>query len=352
MNIENTSDVHYYASNQHTDASETNIPTHPMTKQTRHIFTFLLLPLLALMLFASCKVSKPKGILSESQMERILYDYHLLRPVAQASADSSNIKMRAYLLACLKRHGVTEAEFDSSMVWYCQHPATLQRVYQRIDDRYSSELTTLGVATNTINRYSSLSATGDTANIWNGRTFYLLSSNGFNNRIPFEVKADSSFKKGDSFMFNFRAEFLQKEGQRHIVVALAVEYENDSVAHVQRHFYSSGDNTIEIPSTPLLAKRVYGYVYMITEWDDNPRLLFLFHPSIVKMKGKEPEPENESKESTAPTDSTTQLPDSTAKSTQHTSTDSSSTIYSRMFNIQSPSTPGLHSRPTPRKMNK
>jgi hypothetical protein len=251
----------------------------------------LLLVFLVVVLAAGCKVSKPKGVISEGKMEKILYEYHLAQAMSVAG-DSANIKGRAYVLACLRKYGVTEAEFDSSMVWYCQHMEYLQKIYQRVDERYRSELTSLGVATNDVNRYSALSTTGDTANVWNSNTFFGLSGNGFNNRIAFEVVADTSYKAGDSFMLNFNAEFLQREGQRHGIATLAVQYDNDSVASVTRHFYGSGDNSLALPAVQRVPKRVYGFIYMLSEWSDSPRYLFVSRPSLVRMhKEKTPPPE-------------------------------------------------------------
>ncbi len=310
----------------------------------------LLLVLFVVALTAGCKVSKPKGVIDEGRMEKILYEYHLAQAVS-SGGDSTGIKGRAYVLACLRKNGVTEAEFDSSMVWYCQHMEYLQKIYQRIDERYRSELASLGIATNDVNRYSALSTTGDTANVWNSSSFFELSSNGFNNRIVFEVPADTSYKTGDSFMLNFHAEFLQREGRRHGIATLAVQYDNDSVACVTRHFYGSGDNSLALPAVSRVAKRVYGHIYMLSEWNALPRYLFVSRPSLVRMhKVKTPQ----------------QKPGS-----EHDGSDSTKRDSLRADTVQSrAATPGIrhgtgdakqgesllpeeiHSRPTPRKKGK
>lgn len=301
--------------------------------------------LLALML-VGCKVGKPDGIIDEATMEEILYQYHLAQS-AGLMGDSSSIKSRAYVLACFKDNGVTEAEFDSSMVWYCQHMELLQKIYQRIDERYRNELASLGEATNDVNRYSALSSTGDTANVWNAHSFYLLSSNGLNNHMAFEIKADTSYKAGDSYMLNFRAEFLQQEGQRHGIAALAVQYDNDSVAHTERHFYGSGDNSIYLPPVSRRAKRIYGYIYMDSEWNINPRLLFIFQPSLVRMRTvTQPETDDETNSSLTP--------DSLKKDTLHRPAHDTLKGYGPHSGTTEKSlTPeAMHSRPIPRKITK
>ncbi|MBP5360262.1 MAG: DUF4296 domain-containing protein [Bacteroidaceae bacterium] len=251
-----------------------------------------LLYIIALLLLAACKAGKPSGILSEGKMEKILYQYHLMQGMA-ANSDSSSIKGRAYILACLKANGVSEAEFDSSLVWYYQHMEELQKIYNNIGERLHAELGDAGGADNDVNRYSKLSSTGDTANVWNGRHYYLLSGNGFSNRFTFEIKGDTVFKPGDELMLNFRAQFVQREGTRHAVAALAVQYEGDSVSHTERHVYGSGDFSLTLDAAHRHIKRVYGYIYMVSEWNINPRLLFVFTPSLVRIHKDLPPPQEE-----------------------------------------------------------
>lgn len=288
-----------------------------------------------IILLAACKAGKPNGVLSEKEMENILYEYHLAKATASIG-DSSEIKGRAYILSCLRNHGVNEAEFDSSMVWYFQHMEILQKVYQRINERYNRELASLGAATNEINRFSSLSSTGDTANIWNGASYYLLSGNGFNNHIAFEIEADTSFRPNDKYMLNFHAAFLQKEGRRHGIATLAVEYDNDSVGHTTQHFYGTRDNSLIIHPNRHAVKRVYGFIYMNSEWNVNPRLLFIFQPSLIRMRtiSKPPAKETSVVADSAKTDSTSVKRD---------------TIVN--FNKMALSPDSIHSRPKPRKIS-
>ncbi|MBO4730873.1 MAG: DUF4296 domain-containing protein [Bacteroidaceae bacterium] len=292
-----------------------------------------LLYIIVLLLLAACKAGKPSGVLSEGKMEKILYQYHLMQGMA-ACGDSSDIKGRAYILTCLRDNGVTEAEFDSSLVWYCQHMELLQKIYANIGERLHAELGDVGDAVNDVNRYSALSSTGDTANVWNGRQYYLLSGNGFSNRFTFEIKGDTVFKPGDEVMLNFRAQFVQKEGTRHAVASLAVQYDGDSVSHYERHVYGSGDFSLNIDAARRSIKRVYGYIYMVSEWNINPRLLFIFSPSLVRIHKELPPPKEETSESA---------------DTARVSADTLSKAPSVQGNLEPEQ---MHSRPMPRKMMK
>ena len=291
-----------------------------------------LLYIIVVVLLAACKAGKPSDVLSEGKMEKILYQYHLMQGMA-ACGDSSDIKGRAYILVCLRDNGVTEAEFDSSLVWYYQHMEELQKVYKRIGDRLHSELGDVGEAVNDVNRYSALGNTGDTANVWNGRQYYLLSGNGFANRFTFEIKGDTMFKPGDELLLNFRAQFVQREGTRHAVAALAVQYDSDSVSHTERHVYGSGDFSLNIDAARRPIKRVYGYIYMVSEWNINPRLLFIFSPSLVRIH----------KELLPPKEDATDVADTIV---------SSADTLDRVTPPTAIQPEQMHSRPMPRKMMK
>lgn len=239
---------------------------------------------------AACKAGKPRGILGEGKMETLLYKYELARALA-ANQDSTDIRGRAYVLSLLREEGVTEAEFDSSLVWYYQHMEVLQKVYERVGARLNNELAQMGAATNEVTRYSNLTSEGDTANIWPGRAFYLLSNNGFNNRFSFDIPADTSFLPSDIFKLSFRAEFIQRMGSRHAVAMLAVQYNNDSIGRTEYHVYGSGDQSITLSTAARPIKRVYGFVYMMSGWDETPRLMFVFSPSLVKIHKPQPTPQ-------------------------------------------------------------
>ena len=74
--------------------------------------------LLSLTLVVGCKPGIPSEYLSPGEMENILYDYHIAR--AMNSNDYQNgdtLTTHVYKLAVLKKYGVSEADYDSSLVY-------------------------------------------------------------------------------------------------------------------------------------------------------------------------------------------------------------------------------------------
>lgn len=94
--------------------------------------------------FASCKPSLPKDVLSKGKMTDILFDYHIALAMAQSENGGSEKNSLAYREAVLKKHDVTSADFDSSMVYYMRHTELLHDVYKDLAERLDKEVVALG----------------------------------------------------------------------------------------------------------------------------------------------------------------------------------------------------------------
>ena len=165
---------------------------------------------LALVLVTACKPSIPKGIIDPDDMEDFLYDYHLARAIAaqHQTNDSRDFNETMYHHAVLKKHGITQAELDSSFIYYYGHVERFAKIYQNVTKRLNEDAMELGASVGELGDFMTTSLSGDTANIWNETTSLLLLPHPGYNRVSFELKADSSFRKGDAFQYNMKANYL------------------------------------------------------------------------------------------------------------------------------------------------
>ena len=76
-----------------------------------------------------CGKQIPGDILQPEQMEDVLYDYHLSVSMTNNLTIDEFYKKKAFQDYVFKKHHITEAEFDSSMVWYTRHTAELAEIY-------------------------------------------------------------------------------------------------------------------------------------------------------------------------------------------------------------------------------
>ena len=72
--------------------------------------------LLTIMCFSSCHRKQPNGVLSEQEMEAVLEDFHLAKSLA-SQKDSSDFYREYYFRIMLKKHGISQKEFDTSLEW-------------------------------------------------------------------------------------------------------------------------------------------------------------------------------------------------------------------------------------------
>lgn len=214
--------------------------------------------LLALIL-AGCKPSVPDDFLQPDEMEAVLYDYHLADAMA-AQTDNYGYYQVLYRESALRKHGITSAEFDSSMVYYMRHTERLHDIYESLADRLRDESIALGTSESDINKFSGASTSGDTINLWNGDKSLVLMPLAPYSVYSYSVVADSSFRAGDSFVLSFRTNFIYQDGMRDGAAVLVVKYANDSVASQFTRVSSSSSYSMRINNDGnLKVKEVKGY---------------------------------------------------------------------------------------------
>ena len=245
---------------------------------------------------SSCKPSLPSGVLSKGKMTDILYDYHLALAMAHMDDNGDRGQSLAYREAVLRKHDVTSAEFDSSMVYYMRHTELLEDVYKDLTDRYNNEITAMGGSAKEGGEFANLSATGDTANVWNLATSMVFMPVKPFNSTSFDIKVDSTFHKGDRLMLDFDAQFIYQDGMRNGVAMLAVQFGNDSIAQRTIMIQSTQHYSVELSDADSLGiKSVKGY-FMLMNGDDGTgvssqttlKLMFLEHIKLIRMHPLKP----------------------------------------------------------------
>jgi hypothetical protein len=253
--------------------------------------------ILSIVMVVGCKPSVPSEYIQPDELEDILYDYHVAEAMARnGSSMDADYNQTKYFLAVLEKHQVTEAVFDSSLVYYYTHAERLKVIYSRVQERLVNDAKKLGASVGDINRYSQYSESGDTANIWRNETALLLIPRPTRNRFDFVVKADSTFKLGDSFMFQFVTEHIWQNGSKDAVVCIKTTYEKDSVLQSINHVSISGITQLRVPyNKTLKIKELRGFIYLPQGEEDveTRRLMFVSQIQLIRFHNKEIEEQNE-----------------------------------------------------------
>lgn len=253
---------------------------------------FLLTLALALAI-VGCKPSVPSEYIQPGDMEHILYDYHIAE--AMANQNGNQVEKVAYEDAVLRKHGVSRKEFDKSLWYYMRNSERLYAIYQNLSKRLENEALAQGASVNDIKQFGENTASGDTTNIWKQTSCLLLVNSKPLNLRTFEIKADTSFHKGDKFILDFKSQYIIQQGMRNVVAVMSVWFNNDSVATKTCYASTNADFNLTVGDTERLGvKLIRGYFIMPQQRDgaDAETLKLFVAQSIrlVKMHIQQPKP--------------------------------------------------------------
>lgn len=101
--------------------------------------SYLIFLFVAIAVLASCR---PRHVLSPKQMEDIFVDLHMADGVLSESGYNygHDEALKAYYNVVLAEHGTTQAQFDSSLVWYTRHPNQFDKIYPKVVERLTVRL--------------------------------------------------------------------------------------------------------------------------------------------------------------------------------------------------------------------
>lgn len=210
-----------------------------------------------------CGKTVPKDIIQPQAMEDLLYDYHLATTLSADLPYNENYKKEAYLAYVFKKHHVTEAEFDSSMVWYSRHSDEMNAIYENLQKRMETTAELLKKQTVRHSGEMMVSLSGDTVDLWQDRTLYWLTPSVLTNKVLFDFKADTSFHPKDKLALEAYCSFMPKgKALGKIVMGLNVTFDNDSVQGITRVVSGSGMQRLVFrPDSAFKFKNVTGFMY-------------------------------------------------------------------------------------------
>ena len=240
-------------------------------------------------LMTGCGNSMPKEVIPPAKMEKVLYDYHLAIGISSRLPSSEDYKKQAFKNYLFKKHDITSAQFDSSMVWYTRNSYELSKIYQNLDKRFSREKTKLTSMLQ--ERHIDITTQpGDTVNIWNYYPVYWLTDAPMNNKFTFSMNADTNFWVKDAFAWNADITFLNAS---RVTMGLNIRYQNDSVTGKTIAMTQPGSHTLYVPADSLnKIKDINGFIYVDKDSVHQTPNVLISNISLIKY--------HQSKDKTAP----------------------------------------------------
>lgn len=186
-----------------------------------------------LMLFQLACSSRPEGVMSRKEMRLFLVDYHLLEGVLTAQRIVEEDVKDNYYQALFEKHGITKADFDSSLVYYTKSPKTFERIYVRVThdlDEIKADVTT--------GKYfpvlpDSIRLKPELKNIWSLDTAFHVNGDSSKQKLFFTIKNKNLLSK-DVYYLSFKIRAFPHDSIQSGYTSFRVHYadgETDSLYH-------------------------------------------------------------------------------------------------------------------------
>jgi len=189
-------------------------------KILKYLFSFTILILFTI----SCN-NRQEGIVNHRKMVNFLTDLHKLDGALSVKgfADSQSRENIYYYNALLEKHGITKAEFDTSLVWYTKNPKKFDKIYNEVIEDLNVEDSLL--KQKTLAFEDSLMNALKQIDIWKKSKNITLNKDSARNRIEFVIDSAELFSQ-DVFelMFLHRVAPSDSSSNQHAV--LRIHYEN------------------------------------------------------------------------------------------------------------------------------
>ena len=215
-------------------------------------------------LLVSCGKQIPEDIIQPSEMEELLYDYHISISMGADLPNISNVERDALKNYALEKHNVSRALFDSSMVWYTRHANFLYEIYSNLDKRYTMAETRMKTQINKRSGQIEISLSGDSVDVWSDRDIFWLSTSKLTNKVKFNLKADTTFRPMDALMLEANFAFFSPDSisTTRAIVGLNITHKNDSTQSLVETVDASGRKTFYLKSSVESAfDNVTGFIY-------------------------------------------------------------------------------------------
>ncbi len=252
-----------------------------MSKAPFHIFLLLMLAVSLL----SCDKT-PSHVMSINDMADLIADLQIADAYIEShinefESDSSKMVIKQ---SVFKKHGITQQDYDTSLVWYAHNMedytkaydkavGKLKNRYDKLDKQGNKDEDILagpaeiqGAPTHDVtprNRGGmhpkplKANAKGDSIDLWKGQRDYLITPGAQRGFITFDIHPGNDKQAGDRYQLAYKL----TRGGNEFKVSLNVDYTDGATAQITRGTNSDGWVAIDIQSdTTRQVRRVYGYV--------------------------------------------------------------------------------------------
>lgn len=243
------------------------------------LFKKIISVLCVVVVCGGCSENPEKAILSEEQMAEVMYGYQMAEGLKDQTEKGDRLTLLEYRQAVFHQHGITENDFNNSLIYYSRRAEQMKNIYARLQQKMSIDMNVSTSGTNAGNPQNA-----DTVFLWRKSDLILTANRG--NRYSFEIVPNTKNALGDTLYFSCESNWFYRQGAKQAIASLIMKYDNDSVDVDKIAFNSYEKQTSRI--IPLSAKSTLKgitlEIYQNAPWSTTLQLLYLQQMKLFCMK--------------------------------------------------------------------
>ena len=215
--------------------------------------------LILICVVASCS-RVPKHIISEKKMRTILYDMQVAEALVETKNESfgTSDERQVVYNAVFAKHNITQADYDTSLVWYGKNMDLYMRIYRLVLRDVNDNIAALGdIKPDPLS--GDISAK-DSVDIWIYNRSHTFTPGHVFNTLTFDIEPQAPYSSGSSYVLGMSvwgvSPDLKHKPKIHLSAVMA-----DTIISVNKEITSDGYYEVIVKTIATKQiKRVYGYV--------------------------------------------------------------------------------------------
>lgn len=157
-----------------------------MINKIRPYLGFYIFIFTVILSWQSCQ-NRPGNILNQDDMVKFLTDLHKLEGSLTIKSYTSpdSIVDQDYYNALFKKYGITQADFDSSLVWYVHNPKKFTKIYGKVVENLTQF--EKDVNDRKFHPIDSVALRSSKIDIWNGEKKYIVNKDSAKTLIEYRI---------------------------------------------------------------------------------------------------------------------------------------------------------------------
>ncbi len=237
----------------------------------------------------------PDGILPERKMKDVMIDMYLAEGLITGDGKSypDSLHKDALYQSVFRKHKITQAVYDSSLVWYGKNLNILMQVYDLALNDINERVRALG----DVQASASPTSNQDSVNIWPRRDYLILEPKALFNGVVFDINPDRNYSSGSGFVMGMRVWGITDQMKYTPELHLAIDQGDTTIITNKKITEEGYHQAIVKGIATKQVRRVYGYLRM-DNTDTNYHKVYVDSLNLMKYNYRSP-----ALEALSPTDS-------------------------------------------------